>query len=231
MLLCRPFLGAVVVIQMNGPSLWEARLNIMAVIYMLQTAFTITLAVVISSLDLTYHCNSRMSQRQSTESQAGPKTKIRRRHSWAFALNLRIMMRNRWHFHIWERKWRNFWQMKILPMSMESSTSKENWKNSMKIMFILLKGKAFMTQWQWQNKTSQILRSYFNSQAKDEEAQKHTIVETAARLIKSDIKSHVPTITDQYSSAKLLTLGSALSFLPDTTDAVEWPFRGKADKM
>ena len=65
-------------------------------------------------------------------------------------------------------------------------------------------------------KTSQILRSYFNSQAKDEEAQKQAIVETAVQIIKSDIKCHVPSITDQYPRAKSLKLGSALSFLPNT---------------
>ncbi|KAG7178151.1 hypothetical protein Hamer_G003931 [Homarus americanus] len=65
-------------------------------------------------------------------------------------------------------------------------------------------------------KTSQILRFYFNFQAKDEESQKQAIIETAARLIKSDIKSNVPSLTDQYPSAKSLKLDSALSFVPDT---------------
>ena len=65
-------------------------------------------------------------------------------------------------------------------------------------------------------KTSQILRSYSNSQAKDEAAQKLAIVETAAQITKSDMKSHVPSITDQYPSAKSLKLGSALLFLPNT---------------
>ncbi|KAG7176443.1 hypothetical protein Hamer_G021273 [Homarus americanus] len=65
-------------------------------------------------------------------------------------------------------------------------------------------------------KTSQILRSYFNIQAKDEESQKQAIIETAAQLIKSDIKSNVPSLTDQYPSAKSLKLDSALSFVPDT---------------
>ncbi|KAG7156758.1 hypothetical protein Hamer_G006773 [Homarus americanus] len=65
-------------------------------------------------------------------------------------------------------------------------------------------------------KTSQILRSYFNIQAKDEESQKQAFIETAARLIKSDIKSNVPSLTDQYPSAKSLKLDSALSFVPDT---------------
>lgn len=38
-------------------------------------------AVVLSGLGLAYHYSSRMSQRQSTESLAGPKTKIRSRYS------------------------------------------------------------------------------------------------------------------------------------------------------
>ena len=51
---------------------------------------------------------------------------------------------------------------------------------------------------------------------KDEESQKQAIIETAARLIKSDIKSNVPSLTNQYPSAKSLKLDSALSFVPVT---------------
>ena len=51
-------------------------------------------------------------------------------------------------------------------------------------------------------KTSQILRSYFSNQVKDEESQKQEIIQTAARLIKSDIKSNVQSITDHYPSTK-----------------------------
>ncbi len=47
-------------------------------------------------------------------------------------------------------------------------------------------------------KTSQILRSYFSEREKDEESQKQAIIQTAARLIKSDIKTNVPSVTDQY---------------------------------
>ena len=49
-------------------------------------------------------------------------------------------------------------------------------------------------------KTSEILRSYFNStnQEGDEESQKRAILETAAKLIKSDIKTNVPPINNQY---------------------------------
>jgi len=47
-------------------------------------------------------------------------------------------------------------------------------------------------------KASQVLRSYFNTQAKDEESQKHAFIETAAEFIKSDIKSNVPSLTNQY---------------------------------
>ena len=65
-------------------------------------------------------------------------------------------------------------------------------------------------------KTSQILRSYFNAQAKDEETQKQVIIETAARLVKSDIKSNVPSLTNEYPSAKSLELDYALSFVPGT---------------
>ena len=64
---------------------------------------------------------------------------------------------------------------------------------------------------------SQILRSYFNTQAKDEESPKQVIIETAIDwLIKSDIKSNVPSLTNQYPSTKSLERDSALVFVPNT---------------
>lgn len=65
-------------------------------------------------------------------------------------------------------------------------------------------------------KTSHILRSYFSKEDKDEESQKQAIIQTAARLIKSDIKSNVPSVMDQYPSIESLQLDSALSFIPET---------------
>ncbi len=65
-------------------------------------------------------------------------------------------------------------------------------------------------------KTSEILRSYFNTQAKDEASQTQAIIETAARLIKSDIKSNVASFTNEYPSSTLLSIDSSLCFLPDT---------------
>ena len=44
----------------------------MAVIYMLQTVFTTTYAVVVSVTDITYRYSSIKTQRQSAESLAGP---------------------------------------------------------------------------------------------------------------------------------------------------------------
>jgi hypothetical protein len=65
-------------------------------------------------------------------------------------------------------------------------------------------------------KTSQLLRSYFNAPGKDEESQKQVIIETAARLIESDIKSNVPSLANEYPSAKSLELDYTLSFVPGT---------------
>lgn len=65
-------------------------------------------------------------------------------------------------------------------------------------------------------KTSQILQTYFSDQEKDEESQKQAIIQTGARLIKSDIKTNVPSVTDQYPSTKTLELDSALLFVPET---------------
>ena len=67
-------------------------------------------------------------------------------------------------------------------------------------------------------KTSQILRSYFktNMQAEDEECQKRMIIDTASRLIKSDVKTNVESVTDQYPSTDSLKLTAALDYLPET---------------
>ena len=66
-------------------------------------------------------------------------------------------------------------------------------------------------------KTSQILRSYFKSHGKeeDEETLKSAIIKTAARLIRSDTKTNVPsTVTsDEYPSIEMLKLISALNYI------------------
>ena len=91
-------------------------------------------------------------------------------------------------------------------------------------VYILLKRKASKTV-TMKEKTSQLLRSYFNAQAKDEESQKQVIIETAARLIESDIKSNVPSLANEYPSAKSLELDYALSFVPGTfSDIVKLSF-------
>jgi len=66
-------------------------------------------------------------------------------------------------------------------------------------------------------KTAQILRSYFNqSKSNDEESQKRAINETAARLIKSDIKTNVTSVTDSYPPVTDLRLQPSLEFIPDS---------------
>ena len=64
--------------------------------------------------------------------------------------------------------------------------------------------------------TSEIMRSYYKQKCQegDEESQKRAIIETAARLIRSDIKSQVSTVTNQYPSSDDLKLDSSLSFIP-----------------
>ncbi|KAH3793500.1 hypothetical protein DPMN_147013 [Dreissena polymorpha] len=78
--------------------------------------------------------------------------------------------------------------------------------------------------------TSQILRSYYKQKYEelDEESQKRAIMETASRLIKSDIKSEVVTLTNCYPSSEDLKLESALSFLPTSLRTLlETLFYGK----
>ena len=50
----------------------------------------------------------------------------------------------------------------------------------------------------------------------DEKTPKKSIVETAARLIKSDIKTKVPEVSDVYPSTDEWTISYALKFLPDS---------------
>ncbi len=51
----------------------------------------------------------------------------------------------------------------------------------------------------------------------DEQSKKMAIIETAAKLIKSDIKSHISSVDNEYpSNPRPLKLNSALSFIPDT---------------
>ena len=67
----------------------------------------------------------------------------------------------------------------------------------------------------FREKTSRILRDYFNMPNKDdEEAHKRAIIETAAKLIKSDLKTVVPPLEDEYPKATDLKLESALGYIP-----------------
>lgn len=63
--------------------------------------------------------------------------------------------------------------------------------------------------------TGKILRTYFkNAKSGDEENQKRAVIETAAKLIKGDIKRNIPSVGDQYPSSQSLQLGAALDYLP-----------------
>ena len=64
-------------------------------------------------------------------------------------------------------------------------------------------------------KTAKILRVFFqNAKCGDDESQKRAIISTAAKLLKSDIKSCIPSVTYQYPSAQTLKLDTALDYLP-----------------
>ena len=81
--------------------------------------------------------------------------------------------------------------------------------------------------------TSEIMRSYYKQKCQegDEESQKRAIIETAARLIRSDIKSQVSTVTNQYPSSDDLKLDLSLSFIPTSLrTALETLFVGKDSK-
>lgn len=82
----------------------------------------------------------------------------------------------------------------------------------------IAEGKGLQDIVTMKEKTSQILRSYFktNRQDEDEESQKRRIIDTAARLIKSDVKTNVESVTDQYPCTDSLKLTAALDYLPET---------------
>ena len=66
--------------------------------------------------------------------------------------------------------------------------------------------------------TSDILRSCMNRtiQGCDEVSQKRAILDAAARLIKSDIKPNVSSISNQYPSTDTLKLQAALDYIPES---------------
>jgi len=67
----------------------------------------------------------------------------------------------------------------------------------------------------FREKTSSILRDYFKMPNKDdEETQKRAIIETAAKLIRSDIKTHLIAIMSEYPKATDLDLESTLEYVP-----------------
>ena len=71
----------------------------------------------------------------------------------------------------------------------------------------------------FREQTSSILRDYFKMPNKnDEEAQKRAIIETAAKLIKSDIKTHLMPIMIEYPKATDLGLECTLEYVPLTLD-------------
>ena len=60
-----------------------------------------------------------------------------------------------------------------------------------------------------------LLCNYFrNAKNGDQEYQKRAIINTAAKLLKSDMKSSIPAMTDEYPSSSDLRLESALDYLP-----------------
>lgn len=67
----------------------------------------------------------------------------------------------------------------------------------------------------FREKTSKILQDYFNIPNKDDEdAHKRAIIETAAKFIKSDIKTLVIPLKDEYPKATDINLQSALEYIP-----------------
>ena len=81
----------------------------------------------------------------------------------------------------------------------------------------------------FREQTSSILRDYFKMPNKDDEkAQKRAIIETAAKLIKSDTKTHLMPIMSEYPKATDLDLECTLEYVPlalDTCSSIYWSGR------
>lgn len=69
----------------------------------------------------------------------------------------------------------------------------------------------------FRHKTGRILRDYFNMPNKeDEEAHKKVIIETAAKFIKSDIKTSITCSKDKHPKSAEMQLESALKYIPSS---------------
>ena len=67
----------------------------------------------------------------------------------------------------------------------------------------------------FREKTSEILRNYFNTpNGDDEETKKRAIIEAAAKLIKSDIKTIITPSVEEYPKSNDVTLESAIEYVP-----------------
>ena len=90
---------------------------------------------------------------------------------------------------------------------------KSSFNNTTGILYLWLRVKGSMILWLFEKKTSSILRDYFKMPNKDdEEAQKRAIIETAAKLIKSDIKTHLMPIMSEYPKATDLDLECTIQY-------------------
>ena len=67
----------------------------------------------------------------------------------------------------------------------------------------------------FREKTSEILRNYFNTpKGDDEKTEKRAIIEAAAKLIKSDIKTIIAHSVEEYPKSNDVTLECALEYVP-----------------
>lgn len=85
----------------------------------------------------------------------------------------------------------------------------------------------------FREKASNILMNYFSKSEMDAEGQKIAVIETAGKLILSDIKSTILSLTDRYPKASEVVLQSALDYVPPSLRCllpnilVEGTFAGK----
>lgn len=94
-------------------------------------------------------------------------------------------------------------------------TSRNSVKNA-DSMFVA-EGEGLQDIVTFREKTGKILRNYYSlPKGNDEEAQKRAILETAAKLIKSYIKTMVAPTNDVYLDASQLRLEPALQYIPDS---------------
>lgn len=197
---------------MTGHSLSKAGLNIITATCMLQILYTIILAVVISVVGVIFPYSFNVIQTQNL-----PKNEDQEQAFSKMCAYLEANDEEQLTVSDLQSKMKEYLcEVDSLPFGNQYLKAQLKERFGDEIFFA--EGKGLDDIVTMREKTSHILRSYFKNAKKesDEESQKRAILETAARLIKSDIKTNIPSINDQYPTTEAIKLQSALEYIPES---------------